>query len=54
MNLIEWTFDPLQVPNAHINIARLGAIAREYLPNLYGRSESSCLSQHGIHGRIAG
>ena len=53
MNLIEWTFDPVEVLNAHFNRARLGAIMREYLPNLYGRSESSCLSQRGIHGRIA-
>lgn len=40
INLIEWTFDPLQSRNAHFNIARLGAIAREYLPNLYGQTSS--------------
>ncbi len=38
--LIEWTFDPLQLKNAHFNIARLGAIVRRYIPNLYGRTTS--------------
>jgi predicted GNAT superfamily acetyltransferase len=38
--LIEWTFDPLEIKNSHLNIARLGAIARRYLPNLYGTSTS--------------
>lgn len=37
---IEWTFDPLQLKNAHFNIARLGAIARRYIPDLYGRTSS--------------
>src|SRR5580693_7991314 len=39
-NLIEWTFDPLQLKNAHFNIERLGAIVRHYIPNLYGRTSS--------------
>jgi len=38
--LMEWTFDPLEIKNAHLNIARLGAIARRYLPNNYGDSSS--------------
>ena len=38
---IEWTFDPLEIKNAHLNIARLGAIARRYLPDFYGPSSSS-------------
>jgi predicted GNAT superfamily acetyltransferase len=37
---IEWTYDPLQIKNAYFNIARLGAIARQYLPDLYGRTSS--------------
>ena len=37
---IEWTFDPLQLNKAHFNITSLGAIARRYLPNLYGRTSS--------------
>jgi predicted GNAT superfamily acetyltransferase len=40
MDLIEWTFDPLQLKNAHFNIARLGAIVRRYIPDLYGRTTS--------------
>lgn len=40
INLIEWTFDPLQLKNAHFNIERLGAIVRNYVPNLYGRTSS--------------
>jgi predicted GNAT superfamily acetyltransferase len=38
--LMEWTFDPLQLKNAHFNIERLGAIVRHYIPNLYGRTSS--------------
>ena len=37
---MEWTFDPLEIKNAHLNIARLGAIARHYLPDFYGPSTS--------------
>jgi predicted GNAT superfamily acetyltransferase len=46
MSLIEWTFDPLQLRNAHFNIARLGTVVREYLPNLYGRTSSPL--HHGL------
>ncbi|MCI0354843.1 MAG: GNAT family N-acetyltransferase [Acidobacteria bacterium] len=38
--LIEWTFDPLEIKNAHLNIERLGAIARRYTLNQYGISSS--------------
>jgi predicted GNAT superfamily acetyltransferase len=37
---IAWTFDPLELRNAHFNLNRLGAIAREYHPNLYGVTTS--------------
>lgn len=40
INLMEWTFDPLEIRNAHLNIARLGAIVRRYIPNFYGPSTS--------------
>lgn len=40
IDLIEWTFDPFQLRNAHFNIARLGAIVRRYIPNCYGRTSS--------------
>lgn len=38
--LMEWTFDPLEIKNAHLNLARLGAIARRYSINHYGYSSS--------------
>jgi predicted GNAT superfamily acetyltransferase len=34
--LIEWTFDPLEIKNAYLNLERLGAIARRYNINQYG------------------
>src|SRR5262249_29246223 len=40
IDLIEWTFDPLQLKNAYFNIARLGAVVRRYVPDLYGRTSS--------------
>lgn len=38
--LMEWTFDPLEIKNAHLNIARLGAICRRYQADFYGPSSS--------------
>jgi predicted GNAT superfamily acetyltransferase len=38
--LMEWTFDPLEIKNAYLNIARLGAICRRYQPDFYGPSTS--------------
>jgi predicted GNAT superfamily acetyltransferase len=38
--LIEWTFDPLETRNAHFNFNRLGAIARNFIPNFYGVTSS--------------
>lgn len=38
--LMEWTFDPLEIKNAYMNIARLGAVVRRYAPNFYGPSSS--------------
>ena len=40
IRLIEWTFDPLELRNAHFNLNRLGAICREYQLNLYGVTTS--------------
>lgn len=39
-DLMEWTYDPLEIKNAHLNIARLGAISRRYQANFYGPSSS--------------
>ncbi len=40
IRLVQWTFDPLEVRNAHFNLNRLGAICREYHRNLYGVTSS--------------
>jgi predicted GNAT superfamily acetyltransferase len=40
MDLIEWTYDPLQALNAHLNFARLGVVVEEYEENIYGTSSS--------------
>jgi predicted GNAT superfamily acetyltransferase len=38
--LMEWTFDPLEIKNAYLNLCRLGAIARRYAVDFYGPSSS--------------
>jgi predicted GNAT superfamily acetyltransferase len=40
LDLIEWTYDPLQAMNAHLNFAKLGVVAQEYAENIYGESSS--------------
>ncbi len=40
IQLIEWTFDPLELKNAFFNIERLGAIVRRYSENQYGVTAS--------------
>ncbi len=35
-----WTFEPLESQNAYINMARLGIVAREYVENMYGQTDS--------------
>ncbi len=40
IELVEWTFDPLELRNAYFNLVRLGAIVRRYLPNFYGITSS--------------
>ena len=39
-DLMEWTFDPLQALNAHLNFTRLGVVCDEYVENVYGESTS--------------
>lgn len=46
INLVEWTFDPFVTRNAYFNFMRLGAIARRYLPNVYGITTSP------LHGSL--
>jgi len=40
IELIEWTFDPLEIKNSYLNIERLGAISRRYAPDIYGATSS--------------
>ncbi len=40
IELVEWTFDPLELKNAFFNLERLGAIIRRYVENQYGVSTS--------------
>jgi predicted GNAT superfamily acetyltransferase len=40
IELMEWTFDPLEIKNAYLNIKKLGAIARRYNVNQYGVTSS--------------
>jgi predicted GNAT superfamily acetyltransferase len=36
INLMTWTFDPLEARNAHFNVHKLGAIARTFVADCYG------------------
>ncbi|MFQ5723758.1 MAG: GNAT family N-acetyltransferase [Terriglobia bacterium] len=47
LELVEWTFDPLELKNAYFNLERLGVIVRRYVPNKYGRTSSP------LHGGLA-
>jgi predicted GNAT superfamily acetyltransferase len=40
LDLIEWTYDPMQALNAHLNFKKLGVVAEEYELNVYGTSNS--------------
>jgi predicted GNAT superfamily acetyltransferase len=46
IHCIEWTFDPLEIKNARLNIVRLGSIVRKFIPNLYGVTSSR------LHGNL--
>jgi predicted GNAT superfamily acetyltransferase len=37
---MEWTFDPLEIKNAFLNIHKLGAVVSRYHANFYGVSSS--------------
>ncbi len=39
-DLIEWTFDPLEIKNAYFNLEKLGAVMRRYVVNHYGITSS--------------
>jgi predicted GNAT superfamily acetyltransferase len=40
LRLMEWTFDPLEIKNSYLNIAKLGALVRRYAVDFYGVSSS--------------
>ncbi len=46
IELIEWTFDPMELKNAYLNIERLGVIVRRYYENQYG------VTQSPLHGGL--
>jgi len=45
IQLIEWTFDPLESKNAYFNFEKLGVIVKRYYPNFYG-------STSGVQGNL--
>jgi predicted GNAT superfamily acetyltransferase len=47
INLITWTFDPLQSLNAYFNFVKLGVVCDRYMINFYGEEASSFLHQSG-------
>jgi predicted GNAT superfamily acetyltransferase len=47
IEVMTWTFDPLQSLNAHFNFGKLGVIADRYLVNFYGAEAASFLHQNG-------
>jgi predicted GNAT superfamily acetyltransferase len=46
LDLIEWTYDPMQAANAHLNFAKLGVVVEHYEENVYGESASPL--HHGL------
>ncbi len=36
LDLMRWTFDPLEARNAYLNLHKLGAVCRTYRPDYYG------------------
>lgn len=68
IDLINWTFDPLEARNAHLNLHRLGAVARHYSRDHYGTMDDALnaglstdrleaewwLREAGVQARLAG
>jgi predicted GNAT superfamily acetyltransferase len=44
LDLITWTFDPLEGVNASLNVGKLGVTIRSYYPNLYGDGMADALN----------
>ena len=47
INIMTWTFDPLQSLNAHFNFNKLGVISDQYFINFYGSDAASFLHRNG-------
>ncbi len=47
IELMSWTFDPLQSMNAHFNFGKLGVISDRYFVDFYGSDAHSFLHQNG-------
>ena len=47
IELMTWTFDPLQSLNAYFNFNKLGVLSDRYLLNFYGEDASSFLHRTG-------
>jgi len=41
LDLIAWTYDPLQAPNARFNVGKLGVVVRKFYVNYYGELSDS-------------
>jgi len=41
VNLMRWTFDPLEGANASLNVAGLGVVADEYILDYYGQKQDA-------------
>lgn len=47
IEVMTWTFDPLQSLNAYFNFHKLGVISDRYFVNFYGKDASSFLHRNG-------
>ncbi len=47
IELMSWTFDPLQSRNAYFNFNKLGVVSNCYLVNFYGAETASFLHRNG-------
>ncbi|MCS7239705.1 MAG: hypothetical protein NZ651_00390 [Candidatus Bipolaricaulota bacterium] len=45
IDVITWTFDPLESRNAHFNLNKLGGIVRSYIPNYFGEEMRDALNR---------
>jgi predicted GNAT superfamily acetyltransferase len=52
IELVTWTFDPLLSTNAHLNIRKLRAVCRQYLPDYYGTEEGAGLTRFSSSDRL--